>query len=103
MLFCISHNLIKDSAIFRNFTRSVTFNVLFDSIRNRQSIRYLSRILFSDPNFLVKVLNDVKERHLESHCPPILIDFRLDIHPLLRVREPLAQSSLEAIYLYVPK
>lgn len=97
-LFCISHNLIKDSAIFRNFTRSATFNVLFDSIRSRGSIRYLSRVLFSKPNFLVHVLDDIKKRNLLSKCPPVLIDFRLDVHPLLRVREPLGKNR--SIYLY---
>ena len=98
MLFCISHNLIKDSPVFRNFARSATFNLLFDSIRSRGSIRYLSRVLFSKSNFLIDVLNDVKKRNLAVKCPPILIDFRLDIHPLLRVREPLGQNRI--IYLY---
>lgn len=98
MLFCISHNLIKDSQIFRNFTRNATFNVLFDSIRSRFSIRHLSRILFSKPDFLVDVLNDIKRRNNTEKCPPLLIDFRLNIHPLLRVREPLGKNH--SIYLY---
>lgn len=97
----MSQNLFVNDQLFRELNKNASYYIIFDNIRARGSLKFLSRTLFEKNDFLNKILEKERKKNPYAH---LIMDLTNKQRELLRVRTGwLFADWPHGIYIHTPQ